>query len=148
MDGTKAENLDFIDNVDSFVLTAKAYKNLQDDGYVYCPCIDCKNQKQFDNVEQIRFHLLFRGFMPNYQVWNKHGEVDENEPTQVSMHTVQENMHETVEETTIPETVEVTGHESVNETMQETLVADDVGDALDQMIHDGEPDFLDEKNLM
>jgi hypothetical protein len=30
--------------------------------------------------------------------------------------------------------------------MQETLVADDVVDALDQMIRDGEPDFLDEKN--
>jgi hypothetical protein len=86
--------------------------------------------------------------MPNYQVWNKHGEVDENEPTQVSMHSIQENMHEIVEETTILETVEVTGHESVNETMQETLVADDVVDALDQMTHDGEPDFLDEKNLM
>jgi hypothetical protein len=46
--------------------------------------------------------------MPNYQVWNKHGEVDENEPTQISMHSIQENMHETVEETTILETVEVT----------------------------------------
>jgi len=31
--------------------------------------------------------------------------------------------------------------------MQETLVADDVVDALDQMIRDGEPEFLDEKNL-
>jgi hypothetical protein len=53
-----------------------------------------------------------------------------------------------MEETTILETVEVTGHESVNETMQETLVADDVEDALDQMMRDGELDFLDEKNLM
>jgi hypothetical protein len=132
----KAGNMDFVDGVDSFVQTAKAYKNLQDDGYVYCPCIDCKNQKQFGNVEQVLFHLLFRRFMTNYQVWNKHGEVDENEPTQVSMHSVQENMHETVEETTIPETEEVTGHESVNETMHETLVAYDVVDGLDQMIHD------------
>jgi len=141
MYGTKAGNLDFVNGVDSFVQTAKAHKNLQDDGYVYCPCIDCKNQKQFGNVEQIRFHLLFRGFMPNYQVWNKHGEVGE------TMHSVHEDRHETVEETTNPEIVEETGHESVNETMQETLVADDVVDALDQMIRDGEPDFLDEKNL-
>ncbi|XP_039815036.1 uncharacterized protein LOC120677915 [Panicum virgatum] len=139
--GTKAGNLDFVNGVDSFVQTAKAHKNLQDDGYVYCPCIDCKNQKQFGNVEQIRFHLLFRGFMPNYQVWNKHGEVGE------TMHSVHEDRHETVEETTNPEIVEETGHESVNETMQETLVADDVVDALDQMIRDAEPDFLDKKNL-
>ena len=141
MYGTKAGNLDFVNGVDSFVQTAKAHKNLQDDGYVYCPCIDCKNQKQFGNVEQIRFHLLFRGFMPNYQVWNKHGEVGE------TMHSVHEDRHETVEETTNPEIVEETGHESVNETMQETLVADDVVDALDQMIRDAEPDFLDKKNL-
>jgi hypothetical protein len=86
--------------------------------------------------------------MPNYQIWNEHGEIDENKPTQISMHSVQENRHETMEETTIPEIVEVIGHESVNETMQETLVADDVVDALDQMIRDREPDFLDEKNLM
>ena len=79
--------------------------------------------------------------MPNYQVWNKHGEVGE------TMHSVHEDRHETVEETTNPEIVEETGHESVNETMKETLVADDVVDALDQMIRDGEPDFLDEKNL-
>jgi hypothetical protein len=39
----KAVNLDFVDGVDSFVQTTKAYKNLQDDGYVYLPCIDCKN---------------------------------------------------------------------------------------------------------
>jgi len=136
---TKARNLDFVNGVDSFVQTAKAHKNLQDDGYVYCPCIDCKNQKQFGNVEQIRFHLLFRGFMPNYQVWNKHGEVGE------TMHSVHEDRHETVEETTNPEIVEETGHESVNETMQETLVADDVVDALDQMIRDAEPDFLDKR---
>jgi len=125
MYGTKAGNLDFVNGVDSFVQTAKAHKNLQDDGYVYCPCIDCKNQKQ-----------LFRGFMPNYQFWNKHGEVGE------TMHSVHEDSNETVEETTNPEIVEETGHESVNETMQETLVADDVVDALDQMIRDGEPDFL------
>ena len=32
MYGTKAGNLDFVNGVDSFVQTAKAHKNLQDDG--------------------------------------------------------------------------------------------------------------------
>ena len=35
MYGMKAGNLEFVDGVDSFVRTAKAYKNLRDDGYVY-----------------------------------------------------------------------------------------------------------------
>lgn len=46
--------------VDSFVHTAETYKNLQDDSYVCCPWIDCKNQKKLSNIEQIRFYLLFR----------------------------------------------------------------------------------------
>ena len=83
------------------------------------------------NIEQIICHLLFRGFTPNNQVWNKHGDDGENEPTHVSMHSVQENMHETVEETTIPEIVHETKHEGVNEIMQETLAADDVIDTTD-----------------
>lgn len=42
----KTGNLDFIDDVDSFGKTAKTYEtnNLQDDCYLYWPCIDRKNQ--------------------------------------------------------------------------------------------------------
>ena len=83
------------------------------------------------NIEQIICHLLFRGFTPNNQVWNKHGDDGENKPTHISMHSVQENRHETVEETTIPEIVHETKHEGVNEIMQETLAADDVIDTTD-----------------
>lgn len=57
--------------------------NVWGDGYIHCLCVDCKNQKLFWNIEQIRFHLLCSGFMKNYKVWNKHGEHGENLPEEV-----------------------------------------------------------------
>jgi hypothetical protein len=70
----------FVDGVDSFVKTALAYyvNKLQADDHVYCPCVDCRNQKQLRNIEQICCHMLVRDFMANYKIWNKHGEDGEN----------------------------------------------------------------------
>ena len=70
----------FVNDVGSFVKTAQAYciNKLQADNHVYCPCVDCCNQKQFCNIEQICCNLLVRGFMGNYKIWNKHGEDGEN----------------------------------------------------------------------
>jgi len=67
MYSSKAPDPKFVHGVDSFVKTARAYciNRLQDDDHVYCPCVDCRNQKQFHNIEQIRCHLLVRGFMAN-----------------------------------------------------------------------------------
>jgi hypothetical protein len=63
----KPRDSKFVDGVDSFVKTARAYciNKLQAGDHVYCPCVDCRNQKQFRNIEQIRCHLLVRGFMAN-----------------------------------------------------------------------------------
>ena len=65
MYSSKAPDPKFVHGVDSFVKTAWAYcvNRLQDDDHVYCPCVDRRNQKQFHNIEQIRCHLLVRGFM-------------------------------------------------------------------------------------
>ena len=40
---------------------------------VLCPCSKCEN-KWLWAKEDIEEHLCTRGFMPNYLVWNKHGE--------------------------------------------------------------------------
>ncbi|KAL6623359.1 hypothetical protein ACP70R_033238 [Stipagrostis hirtigluma subsp. patula] len=126
-------SLEFVNGVDSFVKAAKLYitTNPRDDGFVYCPCIDCKNQKQFANVEQIRIHLLERGFKEHYTCWNMHGEVGENLPGAAQP---------TIEATNVTEGLV---HDSYN-----TLVDDyDVEDDLDQMLRDGEGEFLDERHL-
>ena len=46
MYSSKAPDPKFVNGVDSFVKTARAFciNRLQDDDHVYCPCVDCGNQ--------------------------------------------------------------------------------------------------------
>ena len=108
----------FMEGIDSFVKATKAYAGsnvLSSKGYIHCPCVDCKNEKAFRirDVEQIRYHLLTRGFMKNYKVWNMHGEEGDTLPEE----TIQGPLPETV----VNETLQQTIHEIVGETMQETI---------------------------
>ena len=79
--------------------------------------------------------------MRNYQIWNKHGDDSEKEPTEILMDTVEETIHYP-----ITEVILVTMQENRrrgNETIWEILLADDVVDALNQTVPDGELDFHD-----
>ena len=51
-----------------------AEENPQADGYICCPCVDCQNLKQYPEWQVIHSHLLWKGFMPSYNYWTKHGE--------------------------------------------------------------------------
>ena len=74
----------FGQGLDSFINVVTAYMehNVEALGFLNCPCRDCKNLKQWDSMEQIRGHLLRRGFMPNYMVRTKHGEEGKNPPNE------------------------------------------------------------------
>ena len=54
-----------------------------------CPCVDCKNEKQYSNQLSVHAHLILRGFMDDYRCWNKHGEEGVNEQDG------EEGLHET-----------------------------------------------------
>ena len=41
---------------------------------MYCQCLDCRNNKKYSDFEVVYAHLIIRGFEPNYNHWNKHGE--------------------------------------------------------------------------
>ena len=97
--------------------------------------------------------------MKNYKVWNMHGEEGDNLPEEtiqgplpetITNETLQQTFHEAVSETvqeTVHEPVSETVQETINETGRDTLLDTKVLDALDKMIHDGEPKFLDAINL-
>ena len=55
----------------------KKPKRKCDEHYICCPCVDCKNEKQFLNIEQIRAHLICRGFKAGYTCLTKHDELEE-----------------------------------------------------------------------
>ncbi|KAK1610209.1 hypothetical protein QYE76_033882 [Lolium multiflorum] len=60
------------EGVNSFLLVAEANKSKQ--GFMCCPCLKCKNEKDYSCSRDIKSHLLRFGFMSSYNVWTKHGE--------------------------------------------------------------------------
>ncbi|KAK1685081.1 hypothetical protein QYE76_045929 [Lolium multiflorum] len=58
--------------MNSFLLVAEANKSKQ--GFMFCPCLKCKNEKDYSCSRDIKSHLLWFGFMSSYNVWTKHGE--------------------------------------------------------------------------
>ena len=43
-------------------------------GRYFCPCVNCVNGRRVD-IELIREHILFDGFLNSYTTWTWHGEV-------------------------------------------------------------------------
>ncbi|XP_031106224.1 uncharacterized protein LOC116010865 [Ipomoea triloba] len=42
--------------------------------YIVCPCCDCRNLKKFRGIDEIKSHLIRRGFKEGYDPWIWHGE--------------------------------------------------------------------------
>ena len=62
---------EFTAGLDNFMAVAEANKH---GGFMYCPCVDCKNTVNYAHSSLIHSHLLRSGFMPSYYCWTKHGE--------------------------------------------------------------------------
>jgi hypothetical protein len=70
----------FIEGLKTFLETTAEYKkpeNMFDVCYICCPCVDCCNEKKTRDIEEIREHLLGRGFRSGYTCWMEHGEYKE-----------------------------------------------------------------------
>jgi hypothetical protein len=70
----------FIKGLETFLEIAAEYKkpeNISDVLYICCPCVDCRDEKKTRYIEEIREHLLVRGFMSGYTCWTEHGEYKE-----------------------------------------------------------------------
>ncbi|XP_071676619.1 uncharacterized protein [Lolium perenne] len=63
---------EFRSGLEEFIRVAQ--ENPQADGFMCCPCVDCHNLKQYPEWQVIHSHLLWKGFMPSYNCWTKHGE--------------------------------------------------------------------------
>ena len=62
---------EFIAGLHKFIDVAEANKV---DNFMPCPCLDCRNVKEYSNSTTIQGHVLRRGFMPKYYCWTLHGE--------------------------------------------------------------------------
>src|SRR3954462_3558373 len=44
-------------------------------GFMCCPCPNCGNTRSYSDRKILHTHLLYKGFMPHYNVWTRHGEI-------------------------------------------------------------------------
>ena len=63
---------EYIKGVHDFLEVAEANKQ---NGFMCCPCPICGNTKSYSDRKILHTHLLYKGFMPHYNVWTRHGEI-------------------------------------------------------------------------
>ena len=63
--------LEYVKGVHNFLEVAEANKH---NGFMWCPCPICGNTKSYPISKTLHTHLLYKGFIPHYNVWTKHGE--------------------------------------------------------------------------
>ena len=63
---------EYIKGVHNFLEVAEANKQ---NGFMCCPCPKCGNTKSYSDRKILHTHLLYKGIMPHYNVWTRHGEI-------------------------------------------------------------------------
>jgi hypothetical protein len=64
---------EYLDGLKSFISAEEDMLN-EHKTATWCPCIDCKNEKQYSRSLSVYGHLVMQVFMSDYRCWNKHGE--------------------------------------------------------------------------
>ncbi|XP_035845189.1 uncharacterized protein LOC118491477 [Helianthus annuus] len=59
------------ESVEAFLEFAQSNNPKSD--VILCPCVDCTNFR-YHSIDDVRYHLVARGFHKNYKVWSFHGE--------------------------------------------------------------------------
>ena len=73
----KGDVVSYFEQVTKFTEAAAQYASRQSEAAIYCPCKVCKNEAMYpcSDHETIRFHLLKNGFVKNYYIWTKQGDI-------------------------------------------------------------------------
>ena len=68
----KTHTCEYIKGVHDFLEVAEANKQ---NGFMCCPCPTCRNTKSYSDQKILHTRLLYKGSMPHYNVWTRHGEI-------------------------------------------------------------------------
>ena len=64
----------YIQDVNGFIEATKRHALIKQTKDIYYPYFDCRNRIVCRDPNMIRSHLVRRGFMENYEIWDHHGE--------------------------------------------------------------------------
>jgi Transposase-associated domain len=73
MYGIRRDINDYLTGLQEFINCAEEDMKRRGDRTILCPCRDCENLRRFRNVEEVREHLIHRGFKERYTRWIWHG---------------------------------------------------------------------------
>ena len=68
---TDRRSSEYMQGVRSFLNVAEANTR---NGFMCCPCRNCRNEKDYSSSKTLHIHLIQFGFMSGYNCWTKHGE--------------------------------------------------------------------------
>ena len=71
MSNTDRCSNEFIECLHYFLAVAEANKK---NGFMCCPCVNCKNNKDYSSSKILHSHIFANSFMEKYVCWMKHGE--------------------------------------------------------------------------
>ncbi|XP_031109558.1 uncharacterized protein LOC116013770 [Ipomoea triloba] len=123
----KRTTLKYIQGVHEFIQYAEENKRKNAEDFITCPCCDCKNFRRYRNSEEVKIHLIRRGFKEGYNQWIWHGE---SLPSSTS---VSKNKSHADSETQLESETETNSQtQTDNEENNETHVSNDEDDDRDQ----------------
>ena len=76
----KRTELYFLGELDKFIKVAENHAKNEKTQWIHCPCKKCKNLRVFGDPTTIRSHVMVSGFVKDYLIWKKHGEMDAPPP--------------------------------------------------------------------
>ncbi|XP_019184421.1 PREDICTED: uncharacterized protein LOC109179380 [Ipomoea nil] len=120
----KRTTLKFIQGVQEFIQCAEENRNKKAEDFITCPCCDCKIFRRYRSSEEVKIHLIRRGFKERYEQWIWHGE---SLPPSTS---VSKNEAQAYSET-----------HAENETHVSNDKGDEINDRIDEMMCDMQEDF-------
>ena len=66
----------FHGELDKFIKVAENHARKENTVLIHCLCRVCRNLKVFSEPTTIRSHVIVSGFVKDYTIWKKHGEMD------------------------------------------------------------------------
>ena len=71
----------FHGELDKLIKFAENHARKENTVLIHCPCRVCGNLKVFSEPTIISSHVIVSGFIKDYTIWKKHGEMDVPPPT-------------------------------------------------------------------
>ncbi|XP_019156997.1 PREDICTED: uncharacterized protein LOC109153602 isoform X2 [Ipomoea nil] len=136
----KRTTLKYMQGVQEFIQYAEKNKSNKVEEFIVCPCCDCKNLRGFRTSEQVKSHLIRRGFKKGYSRWVWHGEnlLPSISATENEDH-VNSGSHE--ESDTHANSQTNANNKENDENRASSDENDEDNDRMDEMMHDVQGDF-------